>query len=453
MNSIEEFYSLDKKPDYAEAFLEDLSELNSRLNAFLNISKISGQNYPFSVKDNICVKNVETTASSKILRAYLPPFNATVVERMLSKNFDFLGKTNMDEFGFGTFGLNSDRVPRNPFNEDYVAGGSSSGAAIATAVLKYHIAIAESTGGSISAPSAFCGVVGFTPTYGAVSRHGLIDYANSLDKIGLMSRSAKDIRHVFDIIKGPDNYDSTCIDIGKRKIPESETQKNTIFLINQINGFLDEDVKSHFSGLVSKLENMGFAIKTIDFSLLDKAIPTYYIISMAEASTNLARYTGFKYGSKNNEFSHDYNSFFTESRSNFGTEAKRRIILGTFVRGASVKSRYYGKALKVRGLLISKMKEILKQGFILSPTMPILTPKIEDANSLTPMQNYGLDILTIPPNLSGFPHVSFPYDYDKGLPMGAQLISDHFNDYSLLDFVENWENAFEYKFKYNLGSV
>jgi aspartyl-tRNA(Asn)/glutamyl-tRNA(Gln) amidotransferase subunit A len=455
MNSIEEFYSLEKKSSYAESLFKDLSDINSRLNAFLNITRISGQNYPFSVKDNICVKNVETTANSKILKSYLPPFNATVVERMLSKNFDFIGKTNMDEFGFGTFGLNSERTPRNPFNEDYVAGGSSSGAAIATAVLKYHIAIAESTGGSISAPSAFCGVVGFTPTYGAVSRYGLIDYANSLDKIGLMSRSAKDIRYVFDIIKGPDNYDSTCIDIEKRKIQSNESKgaKNTIFIINQINDLLDESVKSHFSGLVSKLENMGFAIKTIDFNLLDKAIPTYYIISMAEASTNLARYTGFKYGLKNNEFSKDYNSFFTESRSNFGTEAKRRIILGTFVRGASVKSKYYSKALKVRGLLIAKMKEILRQGFILSPTMPIITPKIDDANNLTPVQNYGLDILTIPPNLSGFPHVSFPYDYDKGLPMGAQLISDHFDDYSLLDFVENWENSFKYQFKYNLGSI
>ncbi|MCL5117241.1 MAG: amidase family protein [Candidatus Marsarchaeota archaeon] len=455
MNSIEEFYSLEKKSDYAESLFKDLSDLNSRLNAFLNITKISSQNYPFSVKDNICVKNVETTASSKILKTYVPPFNATVVERMLSKNFGFIGKTNMDEFGFGTFGLNSERIPRNPFNEEYVAGGSSSGAAIATAVLKYHIAIAESTGGSISAPSAFCGVVGFTPTYGAVSRHGLIDYANSLDKIGLMSRHAKDIRYVFDIIKGPDNYDSTCIDIDKRKIQErkEETAKNTIFIINQINDFLDESVKSHFSGLISKLENMGFTIKTIDFNLLDKAIPTYYIISMAEASTNLARYTGFKYGLKNNEFSQDYNSFFTESRSNFGAEAKRRIILGTFVRGASVKSKYYSKALKVRGLLISKMKEILRHGFILSPTMPIATPKIEDANSLTPVQNYGLDILTIPPNLSGFPHISFPYDYDKELPMGAQLISDHFDDYSLLDFVQNWEDSFKYKFKYNLGSI
>ena len=454
MNSIDEFYSFEKKSNYNEDLIKDLKHLNARLNAFLNISQISGAKFPFSVKDNICVKNIETNANSKILQTYKPPFNATVVERMFSKNFEFLGKTNMDEFGFGTFGLNSDLIPRNPFDENYVTGGSSSGAAVATAILKYHIAIAESTGGSISAPAAFCGVVGFTPTYGAISRYGLIDYANSLDKIGLISRSVKDIRQVFDVIKGPDNYDSTCIDIDKRKVQSNDKSiKNTVFIINQINDFLDEEVKSNFSNLVSKLENMGFNIKNVDFNFLDKTIPTYYIISMAEASTNLAKYTGFKYGFKNTNFAQDYNTFFTDSRSNFGVEAKRRIILGSFVRSASVRNKYYNKALKLRGFFIAKIKEILKQGFILSPTMPLLTPKIEDANNLTPLQNYGLDILTIPPNLSGFPHISFPYNYFKGLPLGAQLVADHFNDYSLFDFVENWEQNFKYNFKYNLGAI
>ena len=459
MNAIEEFYLKSRPDNYFPDLIKNLNQLNQKLHAFNNINPNVKKNFLFSVKDNICVKNVETTASSKILKGYIPPFNATVVEKMLSKNFEFLGKTNMDEFGFGTFGLHSQEIPKNPFNEEYVAGGSSSGGAIATSILKYHIALVESTGGSISAPASFCGVVGFTPTYGTISRYGLIDYANSLDKIGIMGRSSNDIKYIFDIVKGPDNYDSTCIDINqkiKEKIPENKPdydKQNTIFIINQVNDFIDEKIKSSFSNLITKLENIGFNIKYIDFNLLDKAIPTYYIISMAEASTNLAKYTGFKYGLKNNDFSKYYNEFFTESRSNFGIEAKRRIILGTFVRSASVKNKYYNKALKVRGLLINKLKEILSKGFILSPTMPIMTPKITDTENLSPIQNYGLDILTIPPNLCGFPHISFPYDYINEMPLGAQLISDHFNDYSLLDFVEKWENQFKYKFKYNLGSL
>jgi len=453
MNSIEEFYSKQKPDNYYQNLIKDLSELNKKLNAFNNINLNANKNFLFSVKDNICVKNIETTAGSKILEGYIPPFNATVVERMFLNNFEFLGKTNMDEFGFGTFGLNSEHIPKNPFNKQYVTGGSSSGASIATSILKYHIALAESTGGSISAPAAFCGVVGFTPTYGVISRYGLIDYANSLDKIGIIARSSNDIKSVFNVIKGPDNYDSTCIDINKKTNEIKNNKQNTIFIINQITDLVDEQVKSSFSKLINKLENMGFNIKYIDFDFLDKAIPTYYIISMAEASTNLAKYTGFKYGLKNNDFSKSYNDFFIDSRADFRLESKRRIILGTFVRNASVKNKYYYKALKVRGFLINKIKDILKQGFILSPTMPILTPKIADVSKLSPLQNYRTDVLTIPPNLCGFPHISFPYDYINELPLGAQLITDHFNDSLLFDFVEKWEKEFKYKFKYNLGSL
>mgnify|MGYP000293641925 CR=1 FL=1 len=343
MNSIEEFYSKQKPDNYYQNLIKDLSELNKKLNAFNNINLNANKNFLFSVKDNICVKNIETTAGSKILEGYIPPFNATVVERMFLNNFEFLGKTNMDEFGFGTFGLNSEHIPKNPFNKQYVTGGSSSGASIATSILKYHIALAESTGGSISAPAAFCGVVGFTPTYGVISRYGLIDYANSLDKIGIIARSSNDIKSVFNVIKGPDNYDSTCIDINKKTNEIKNNKQNTIFIINQITDLVDEQVKSSFSKLINKLENMGFNIKYIDFDFLDKAIPTYYIISMAEASTNLAKYTGFKYGLKNNDFSKSYNDFFIDSRADFRLESKRRIILGTFVRNASVKNKYYYK--------------------------------------------------------------------------------------------------------------
>ncbi len=174
---------------------------------------------------------------------------------------------------------------------------------------------------------------------------------------------------------------------------------------------------------------------------------------MAEASTNLAKYTGFKYGLKINDFSNGYNQFFTGARSNFGSEAKRRIVLGTFVRSASVKSKYYEKALKLRHMLIDSLNGLLKDGFVISPTMPIKTPTVKDAEKLDPVKIYGMDSITVPPNLAGLPHISFPYGYLDGLPIGAQLVTSHFNDYALLDFTEKWELQFTYKFKYNVGSL
>lgn len=312
MSSLEEFAKKKKPKDYGAKVLSELNKLNGRLHAFNNITEALGDGTPFSVKDNICVKNVESTASSKILKGYLPAFDATAVSRMRKNGFSFLGKTNMDEFGFGSWGTNSEKIARNPFNEEHVAGGSSSGAAIATSILKYHVAIAESTGGSIATPAAFCGVVGFTPTYGAVSRYGLIDYANSLDKIGVMARSADDARYVFDLIKGRDDYDATCVDA-----KFTSENKKTIILIKQMTQGLDRDVESNFMSFADKLRGMGYKVEEKDLSFIDKAISTYYIIAMAEASTNLAKYTGFKYGYKNENFGEQYNQFFTKARAQF----------------------------------------------------------------------------------------------------------------------------------------
>lgn len=448
MNSIEEFKEKAKPEGYYKKLMAELNSVNKRLNAFNNINENLNSGFPFSAKDNICVKGVETTASSKILKGYIPPFNATVIERMLDAKLGFLGKTNMDEFGFGSFGLNSKLQASNPFDERYVAGGSSSGAAIATSILKYHVALAESTGGSIATPAAFCGVVGFTPTYGTISRYGLIDYANSLDKIGIMARHAEDVRYVFDKIKGSDKYDTTCTD---NKIASENRKK--ILVIDQLVEDIDEKVRSSYEKLLSKLQNMGYKVEHKSVKIIDSAIPTYYIIAMAEASTNLAKYTGFKYGFKNENFYEPYNQFFTEARLNLGPEAKRRVVLGTFVRSASVKDKYYHKALLVRRALINVLDRILSEGLILTPVMPMQTPRIDETEKLTPLQVYKMDALTIPPNLCGYPHISFPCDYLNNMPIGAQLFTKHYNDYSLIEFVKDWEKEFSYKFKYNIGSL
>ncbi|MCL4375479.1 amidase family protein [Candidatus Marsarchaeota archaeon] len=448
MSSINEFYSKEKKESYYETLVKELSSLNKELNAFSTINESINSGYPFSAKDNICVKGFESTASSRILAGYKPEFSATSINKLLSKDFGFLGKTVMDEFGFGSFGVNCETPARNPFNPEYVAGGSSSGAAVAASIMKYHLAIAESTGGSISTPAAFCGVVGFTPTYGTVSRYGLIDYANSLDKIGIISRHAEDIREAFSVIQGEDPQDSTSVG----KVPE-EKKKDKIIILKEAMEHAEEKVRSSFARLIGKLENMGYKVEEKSFEPISKAVSIYYIISMAEASTNLAKYTGFKYGYQGEDFTKGYNAFFTEARNKFGEEAKRRVILGTFVRGASVKSKYYGKALRARALIIDGMNKLLGDGYILTPTMPITTPKFTEVKELTPLQSYASDILTIPPNLCGFPHISFPYDYVGGMPLGAQLVSSHFNDNAVIGFAEQWEKQFEYKFRYNLGSL
>lgn len=447
MSSIDYFRNANPNSEYYARISSELSKLNETLGAFNNISTPSS-GYPLSVKDNICVKNVESTASSKILKGYMPPFHATSVERLLKNGFGFIGKTNMDEFGFGTFGINSERPTANPFDIERVPGGSSSGAAIAASVLKYHVALAESTGGSIAAPASFCGVVGFTPTYGMISRYGLIDYANSLDKIGLVSRSAGEIRQAFDLIRGRDEYDATCVDA-------KDTTANTknLFVIKNLVEHADEVVKESFQKTIDTLSDSGFAIEEVVIGDIDNSIPVYYIIAMAEASTNLAKYTGFKYGAINDNFSKEYNEFFTEARSAFGDEAKRRVILGTYVRSASVRERYYYKALQIRRLLGERLMAYLGKGFLLLPTMPILPPKKIDVDKLNPLQNYMLDMLTVPANLTGMPHVSFPTDYINGLPVGTQIIGAPSTEHSMLAFVDEWERNFEYKFKYNLGSL
>ena len=445
---IKEFLELEKPKDYYEKLIDHLEDSNKEYHAFNVINKKVRHGMPFSTKANICVKGFETTAGSKMLEGYVPPFDATVVHRMLTdKRFSFLGETNMDEFGFGTFGINTEIPARNAFDKKYTAGGSSSGAAVATALLKYHIALSESTGGSISTPAAFNGVVGFTPTYGAVSRYGLIDYANSLDKIGVMARSAEDAKIAFDVIKGSDDFDTTC---AIERI--SNNKKKKLFVVKELMAHASKEINGRFDKLLSKL-NSKYEIKEISMATLEMAVEPYYIIAMAEASTNLAKYDGYKYGLQYQEFNKKYNEFFTEARSSFGIEAKRRIILGTFIRGESVKAKYYTKATMIRKLIIKELSKVLKDGFLLSPTLPIPTPTITKAQKLTPTQNYAIDIFTIPPNLGGFPHISFPYDYIDGMPIGAQLITEQANDYAVLDFVSEWEQDFEYKYKHNLGDI
>ncbi len=425
-----------------KGFVSRLRQADEKLNAFNFIDEKEKKGKIISVKDNICVKGMPATASSKILQGYTPGFNATVIERLEKAGFSVIGKTNMDEFGFGSFGLNSEHPAKNPFNEEYVAGGSSSGSAVATALIKEHISIAESTGGSISAPASFCGVVGLTPTYGVLSRYGLIDYASSLDKIGFMGKNSDNIREVMEKTIGSDPNDTTSLSTAI-----SNKNPHKLYVIDNLMAGVNEGIKDRFEDLLVKLSAKDYKVEHIKIDYLEYSVPAYYILSMSEASTNLAKYQGFKYGFKIKDFSLNYNEFFMSARKQFGKEAKRRVILGTFIRSKSIKQKYYEKALAIRHAIIARMNKILKDGFIIMPSMPIFTPKISEVKDISPVEAYSMDMLTVPPNLCGFPHMSFPYFYEKGMPLGAQIITDHFNDYSLLDFLSEWESSFEYKFK------
>ncbi len=390
-----------------------------------------------SVKDCFTTKNMRTTAGSKILEDYVPTFDATIVKRLKDSGAYILGKTAMDEFGFGSFSTNcAFKVPKNANDVNRVAGGSSGGAGVITQLLREepHIAIAESTGGSISNPAAFNGVYSITPTYGLLSRYGLIDYANTLDKPGVMASSAYDLAFILNIIKGRDERDPTTHEYSLdflKTITSFDAINSKIAIIKDYEErIIDEEIKKSFKKVIDFLIKEGAEIEEISLRLTDAALASYYIIATAEASTNLAKYCGMRYGKEGNVKGKHFDEYFSEIRSKyFGEEVKRRIILGSFVRMAGYRDAYYIKALKVRSKVIKEFKQHLQNyDFLLAPTMPILPPTFDEVGKLRPHEIYALDVLTVPVNLAGLPHVNVPLKTTLSLPAGLHVISDHFKD-------------------------
>ncbi|MEM3126672.1 MAG: Asp-tRNA(Asn)/Glu-tRNA(Gln) amidotransferase subunit GatA [Candidatus Woesearchaeota archaeon] len=439
MNPIEEkIRKINREYHYFNTIADDIEEQqkNSR-------GKLAGK--LISIKDCICVKGMESTAGSKILSTYKPLFDATVVERIRAEGGIIIGKTSQDEFGFGSFNINVGvdfKVPLNPHDKTRVTGGSSGGAAGATLLLDNHIAIAESTGGSIVTPASFCGVFGLCPTYGLVSRYGLMDYANSLDKIGPMAKTMKDIALALTIIAGYDEKDSTSTNKEKEKYGAylgQDIKELKIGVVKEFKQGFQDAVQKKFDEAIKKLQNAGAQIKEISLPLTTEyALSCYYIIATSEASTNLAKYCGLRYG-YTEDLEGSYNEFFAKIRSNgFGKEAKRRIILGTFARMAGYRDAYYIKALKVRTKIIQEYKKAFEEvDIIATPTMPILPPKFEEIEKLSPLQNYLMDILTVGPNLAGMPHLNVPIGKEKNLPVGLLLTANHFEEKKLIQ-VGDW---------------
>ena len=420
----------------AEEVIEDASSID-------NMKKSKLPLVPLAVKDNICTKGVRTTAGSRILHDYVPFFDATAVSLLKAEGSLLMAKTAMDEFGFGTFSTNcAFGVPKNPHDVTRVAGGSSGGAACITALTKYPIvSLAQSTGGSISCPASFCGVVGFTPTYGVVSRYGLIDYANSMDKIGLMAKHVEDLEIPFELISKKDPKDSTCVGLKKTHEKFEINEIKVGLVMEYFDAVKDERVKKAVMNAVSKLESEGVKVERVSLPSTKYALAAYYIVATAEASTNLAKFCGMRYGYEENPENKHFDEYFSEIRSKaFGAEAKRRILLGTFARMAGYRDAYYLKALKIRRMIIDEFKKAFKNAdVLLAPTMPTIAPKFKEADQLSPAEMYAMDVLTVAPNFSGMPHLSLPCGNVNNMPVGLHIIGDHFQDWKLIDIASEFE--------------
>lgn len=421
-----------------ESALEIAKNINSSKN---HLQPLAG--VPVAIKDNISTKGIQTTCASNILTGYVPPYDAHVIERLKEAGAIIVGKANMDEFAMGTSTETSHYGPAlNPWNTDHVSGGSSGGSAATVAAGEVSVALGSDTGGSVRCPASFCGVVGLKPTYGIISRYGLISYANSLEQIGPIATNVKDMTLLFNVITGYDSRDSTSVQIEK---------DYTESLVNDVNGLIigvpDEYFGEGTEPAVEKavwdgvhtLEGLGASWKKVKMPHTRYALAAYYIIAMSEASSNLARFDGMRYGLRLTK-DHDWHTTYSEIRAKgFGEEVKRRVLLGTYALSAGYMDKYYLKALKVRTLVKQDFDLALKDADVLiAPTMPAPAFKLGEKIS-DPLTLYLADVNTVPINLAGVPSISLPCGFDNGLPIGLQIIGRHFDEETVLRVAYTFE--------------
>jgi aspartyl-tRNA(Asn)/glutamyl-tRNA(Gln) amidotransferase subunit A len=394
-----------------------------------------------ALKDNICYKGHRVSASSKILEGFESLYSATVVERLLAEDAIIIGRCNCDEFAMGSSNENSAfGNVLNPIDPKRVPGGSSGGSAAAVAANLCLAALGTDTGGSIRQPASFCGVVGYKPTYGRVSRYGAIAYASSFDQIGPITKTVDDTAIILEVIAGKDDYDSTAsssvVPAFSKEINKKQTPLRIAYLKDclESNG-LNPEIKARLNEIISKLITNGHVVEAVDFPYLDYLVPTYYVLTTAEASSNLARFDGINFGYRSKNAT-DLESTYKKSRSEgFGAEVKRRIMLGTFVLSSGYYDAYYSKGQKVRRLLQNKTNEILsKYDFILLPTTPGTAFEFGKKGA-DPIAMYLEDIFTVQANITGLPAISLPMgNHSNGLPFGVQVIGKNFADSELLSF-------------------
>ncbi|KAA3650422.1 MAG: Asp-tRNA(Asn)/Glu-tRNA(Gln) amidotransferase subunit GatA [Bacteroidetes bacterium] len=423
---------------FKDEALESAQKIDQKIKAG-NAGKLAGM--VISLKDNICYKGHKVSASSKIIEGFESLFSATVVERLIQEDAIIIGRTNCDEFAMGSSNENSAfGIVKNPISSNKVPGGSSGGSAASVAAGMCLASLGSDTGGSIRQPASFCGNIGLKPTYGRVSRHGLIAYASSFDQIGTFANSIEDTAALLEIMSGPDEYDSTL----SQKKPNSYTDdivqevssKKIAYLSCYVNHEgLNPEVKEKTLAIIENLKQKGHQVDEINFDYLEQLVPAYYVLTTAEASSNLARYDGVHFGYRSPQ-AFDLLSTYVKSRSEgFGKEVKRRIMLGTYVLSAGYYDAYYSKAQKIRRLIKERTQEILKDyDFVLSPTTPHPAFDIGSQNE-DPIKMYLEDIFTVQANLVGLPAISLPLGITKEkLPFGIQLMGSPFEEGKLLNF-------------------
>ena len=428
-----------------EAALSAAKEAQKKIEAGELTGPLAG--VPIAIKDNMCTEGVLTTCSSKILGNFIPQFSSEAVKRIEEAGAVVIGKTNMDEFAMGSTTETSAYGPtKNPWNTEHVPGGSSGGSAAAVAANECCCALGSDTGGSIRQPASYCGVVGMKPTYGTVSRYGLIAYGSSLDQIGPLCKDVTDCATIMEVIASHDKKDSTSV--------ERKDTDFTSALVDDVAGMrigiprdyfgegLDPQVKEAVLSAAEVLKSKGAIVEEFDLSLVEYAIPTYYTIAAAEASSNLERFDGVKYGFRAKDYD-GLHSMYKKTRSEgFGPEVKRRIMLGSFVLSSGYYDAYYLKALRVKAMIKKAFDEAFaKYDVILGPVAPTTAPKL-GSSLADPIKMYLGDIYTISVNLAGLPGISVPCGKDdNGLPIGVQLIGDCFNEKKLIQTAYAYEQA------------
>ena len=451
--------------DITKAYIENIKKKEEKIGAFVTIledealknaeeiqNKIeSGEiknslaGIPIGIKDNICTKGVKTTCSSKMLENFISPYDATVMEKINAENMVMLGKLNMDEFAMGgSTEYSYFHVTRNPWNLNKVPGGSSGGSAAAVAANLVPWSLGSDTGGSIREPASFCGVVGLKPTYGLVSRYGLVAFASSLDQIGPITKDVKDCAMLLNVIAGHDERDSTSANVEKQdyvKALRNNVKGLKIGIPKEFFGEgINKEVKESLEKAIEKYKELGAEVEECSLDIAKYSLAAYYIIACAEASSNLGRFDGIRYTYRTKEFS-NLKELYKKTRSEgFGPEVKRRIILGTYVLSSGYYDAYYKKAQKVRTLVMNEFKKAFeKYDILLTPTSPTVAFDI-GSKSNNPLEMYLADICTVSINIAGLPAISIPCGKDtEGMPIGMQLIGKRFDEQAILNAAYTFE--------------
>lgn len=433
---------------YKKEALEEARKWDKRISQGEDIGPLSG--IPIAIKDNICLDKKETRCASRILKGFYPPYAATAIERLKKAGVIFIGKTNMDEFAMGSSTENSAfQITRNPWNLETIPGGSSGGSAVAVASGEVPLALGSDTGGSIRQPAALCGVVGLKPTYGRVSRYGLVAFASSLDQIGPVTKTVRDSANLLQVISGKDEFDSTSLNYPVPDYSES--------LISELKGIriglpkeyfipgIEEEVKKRILTATKVLQGLGARIEEVSLPHTEYAVATYYLVATAEASSNLARYDGVGYGYRTKEKTNLIDMYKKSRQQGFGDEVKRRIMLGTYVLSKGYYENYYGKAQRVRTLIKEDLDKVFQDfDAVITPTSPTVAFKVGEKID-DPLKMYLSDIFTISANLAGIPGISILCGFNKdNLPIGLQILGKAFDEETVLRIAYAYEQNTEW---------